>query len=81
LLSERADLSYSADINRDEIIAVLRGHEPELRRRGVAHVALFGSSARLEAGEASNVDILVEITKEAIIPFANPRLNVGLARG
>jgi predicted nucleotidyltransferase len=60
-----ADFPYSAAMTRDEILAVLRAHEPELRRRGVAHAALFGSSARLEAVAGSDVDILVEIAKDA----------------
>lgn len=47
-------------IERDQILATLRTHERELRRRGVRHAALFGSAARGEAGPRSDIDILVE---------------------
>jgi uncharacterized protein len=33
-------------MNREEIIARLRENEATLRKRGVAHAALFGSRAR-----------------------------------
>jgi len=49
------------------VIATLRTHEPELRRRGVQHAALFGSLARGEAKPASDIDILVEIEPEALV--------------
>lgn len=39
----------------------LRTAEPELRRRGVAHLSLFGSLVRGEAREDSDIDIAVEI--------------------
>jgi len=55
----------SLSMNRDQIIATLRAHEPDLRRRGVVHAALFGSLARDEPTLASDIDILVEIEREA----------------
>ena len=48
-------------MNRDEIIARLRENEADLRRRGVAHAALFGSRARGEQGPESDTDIMIEI--------------------
>jgi len=48
-------------LNREQVIAVLRWHEPELRRRGVSHAALFGSVARGEERPASDIDILIEL--------------------
>ena len=56
-------------IERDQILATLRAHERELRRRGVRHAALFGSAARDEAGPKSDIDILVEL---------DPRVPVGV---
>ena len=44
----------------DAVIATLRAHEAALRQKGVAHVALFGSVARGEAGPHSDIDIMVE---------------------
>jgi predicted nucleotidyltransferase len=45
---------------RDEIIRLLREHRPELERFGVKSLALFGSAARGEEREDSDVDLLVE---------------------
>jgi uncharacterized protein len=47
-----------------ETLRILKDHEPELRRRGVAHAAVFGSVARGEASEASDVDILIDLDPE-----------------
>ena len=52
-------------IERDQILATLRAHERELRRRGVRHAALFGSAARGETGPNSDIDILVELDPDA----------------
>jgi uncharacterized protein len=52
-------------MNREQMIATLRSHEAELRRRGVCHAALFGSVARGEAGPKSDIDILVELDAQA----------------
>ena len=48
-------------MNREEIIVTLRGHERELRKRGVRHIALFGSVARNDAKPESDIDILIEL--------------------
>jgi uncharacterized protein len=54
-------------MNREAVIATLRSHEAELRRRGVCHAALFGSMARGEAGPRSDIDILIELDAQAPI--------------
>ena len=47
-------------MNRDEVLNMLRAHKPILSQRfGVAELALFGSFARDEATDTSDVDILV----------------------
>lgn len=51
----------------EEIIELLRQHENELRARGVAHAALFGSRARGDYRPDSDADIMVEIEPEAHI--------------
>ncbi len=49
----------------DEIRRILRRHADELRSRyRVGFLALFGSSARREATETSDVDLLVEFDTE-----------------
>ena len=45
-------------MERDEVIATLRAHEPELRAAGVVRLSLFGSTARNEARADSDVDLL-----------------------
>jgi hypothetical protein len=45
---------------RDEAIRKLREHEAELRQLGVQHLYLFGSTARGEAGEDSDVDLFFD---------------------
>jgi uncharacterized protein len=54
-------------MSREQIIATLRAHESQLRRRGVSHVALFGSAARGEAKPASDIDIMIELEPDAPI--------------
>ena len=53
-------------MDRDTIIARLRASQTELRARGVAHAALFGSRARGDDRPDSDIDILVDIEPGAI---------------
>jgi predicted nucleotidyltransferase len=48
---------------REDILVALRNAKPLLDSFGVAHVSLFGSFARDEAGEDSDVDVLVEFAR------------------
>ncbi len=50
-----------------EILDKLAAQQSELRRRGVRSLAVFGSVARGETGEQSNVDLLVEFEPESRI--------------
>ena len=53
-------------MNRDEILDALRTHKPVLAERfGVSELALFGSFARGQATELSDVDILVTFDRPA----------------
>ncbi len=47
-------------MKRDEVLALLGGHRAELKEYGVKSLAIFGSVARNEATEGSDIDILVE---------------------
>ena len=47
-------------MKRDDAIAILKEHEAELRELGVEHLYLFGSTARGEAREDSDVDLFFD---------------------
>jgi predicted nucleotidyltransferase len=47
-------------MEREQVIATLRGHEPELRSAGIVRLSLFGSVARGDATAQSDVDLMVE---------------------
>ena len=47
-------------MKRDAAIARLRLHEAELKRLGVEHLFLFGSTARGDAREESDVDLFFD---------------------
>ena len=47
-------------MTRDEVLARLRAHEAELRAAGVEALYLFGSVARDEASEGSDVDLMID---------------------
>jgi predicted nucleotidyltransferase len=47
-------------MDRTTAITKLRAHAPELKAVGVAHLHIFGSTARDEASPLSDVDLLVE---------------------
>ena len=44
-----------------EVIAKLRAHAPELRKRGVEHLYVFGSVARGDAAVDSDIDLAIDV--------------------
>ena len=46
------------------ILSVVRSHRAELRRLGVRRLGLFGSAARGDASEGSDLDFLVELERK-----------------
>ena len=53
-------------MNREVVLDILRTHKPTLAERfGVMELALFGSFARDEATDKSDIDILVKFDKPA----------------
>ncbi|HEY0281361.1 MAG TPA: nucleotidyltransferase family protein [Rhizomicrobium sp.] len=67
-------------MRREEAIRLLKQAEPELRARGVRSLALFGSTARDEAGPESDVDVLVELDmsrRPTLIDLSGMRLYIG----
>lgn len=47
-------------MKRDEAIRRLKERAPDLKRLGVEHLYLFGSTARDEAGDDSDVDLFFD---------------------
>jgi len=60
LMVERETSGYPAP-KKSEVVATLKALEPELRERGVASAALFGSVVRGQARSDSDVDVLIGI--------------------
>jgi predicted nucleotidyltransferase len=59
-----------ADVSQvcaEDVLATLRAHEAELRAAGIRRLSLFGSVARGEAGPDSDVDLVVELDRDAHI--------------
>ena len=56
-------------MTRRETIRRLQRHQAQVRRFGVRHLSIFGSTARDEATEHSDTDILVEF---------EPHVRIGL---
>jgi hypothetical protein len=48
-------------MDRQSIIDRVRSHKEELRARGIARAALFGSVARADSRADSDVDVVVEL--------------------
>jgi predicted nucleotidyltransferase len=50
-----------SDVDKDAIIATLRRREAEFRRLGVESLSLFGSAARGDCSDESDVDLAVKL--------------------
>lgn len=48
-------------MTRAEVLARLRAREPEIRQLGIARLAIFGSTARDEQQESSDIDLAVQL--------------------
>jgi len=56
-------------MERNDAIAKLKEHEAELKRLGVEHLYLFGSTARGEARDDSDVDLFFDYEKGKLSLF------------
>ncbi len=58
---------YDDDMRKEDALSILRRFESDLRARGVRRAALFGSVARGDNRQDSDIDIMIEIEPEAHI--------------
>ena len=73
--ADRPDVASPAPVltgpaERERVLAALRAHAAELRRRGLSRLRLFGSVARGEAELASDIDLIAEIDPRRIGSFS-----------
>jgi predicted nucleotidyltransferase len=59
-LQFRGDAAIALPMDKESVIRTLRAREAELRAEGISHVYLFGSVARGEADEKSDVDLFYD---------------------
>jgi len=50
-------------MNRTVVREILTAHQDELQRLGVRSLALFGSTARGDAGPGSDIDLLIDLSR------------------
>jgi predicted nucleotidyltransferase len=50
-------------MKRDQVITLLKRHEPEFREAGVGALFVFGSVARDQADDASDIDVFFVLAR------------------
>jgi len=62
-------------MTRGEAVSILRAHAEDIRRRGVTALYLYGSTARDEAGEQSDIDLFADVDygRFGFVPFMDLR--------
>ncbi len=67
-------LDGSMPITRDEVLATIGLHVQELQRLGAKSLALFGSVARDEGADSSDIDLLVELQPKTFDAYMDVKL-------
>jgi len=62
-------------MDRDEVIAKLRTNADAFRRFGVTRLYLYGSAARNEAGDSSDIDLFADVdyARFGFVPYMELR--------
>lgn len=61
-------------LTRASVLSVLDAHADELRRLGAKSLALFGSVARGEGSDSSDIDLLVELQPKTFDSYMDVKL-------
>jgi predicted nucleotidyltransferase len=61
-------------LTREQILATIDAHADELRRLGATSLALFGSMARGEGSDSSDIDLLVELQPKTFDAYMDVKL-------
>jgi hypothetical protein len=67
--ASRRDKLYA--MTRDELISRIAARAGELRAEGVEHLAIFGSRTRGDAGDDSDLDVLVDVRSDVRFSLLN----------
>ena len=52
------------DLSREQLLAELRALKPQFEREGVAHMSLFGSRARGDNRQDSDIDLIMDLSPD-----------------
>ena len=52
-------------MHKDQILTQLRAHEAELKAAGIEKISVFGSVARGDATDSSDVDVVIRLSPES----------------
>jgi uncharacterized protein len=63
VVESRGSFGDNEGMNKAHVIETLRLHREELRAAGVVHLSVFGSVARGDASERSDVDLMADFDK------------------
>ena len=66
-MEAKAPVCYACVVKRDEAISRSQQHEADLKRLGVEHLYMFGSTARDYAGDDSDVDLFLIMKKASAV--------------
>lgn len=64
-LKNDAALPFGQSVpSAQQLLEILRSHEADLRELGVTRIGVFGSVARGDANESSDIDLFAELDRE-----------------
>ena len=68
-------LCYEEVMHRDDVLAALRANADTIRRFGVTALFLYGSAARDEASDRSDIDLFVDVdySRFGFVPYMELR--------